>query len=264
VSWSENIIFGNMWVASVQKWLEAHSQELGQAAFQEVGDIDNGLASQKFPLYAHWHRSHNGVLSSFEYLRRHVFGGWTLDKGLLRGLLRHVWQPGYGELPRVSVGDFGAGGGRYSEWLNETGLVESFAFDAVQSVSDISGGRVQEVDLASPVTLWRTFDWVICLEVLQHMPQKKVATLLQNLRRHTKFGIVVSWTSPPIAQAGIEQVDAAKSREDASAPLSEAGFIALVERETGLSLDRMATTLVRESCELPILARTVAVFRVSE
>merc|ERR1712072_1081282 len=97
-------------------------------------------------------------------------------------------RPGYGKSPRVSVGDFGAGGGRYSEWLNETGLVESFAFDGVLSVGDISGGRVHEVDLSSPFTLWRTFEWALCLEVGQHMPKKDMQVLLQNLQRHAQSG----------------------------------------------------------------------------
>jgi len=57
VSWSENLIFGNMWVASAQKWLEHHSQELMQAAFQEVGDIENGLTAQRSAAYVRWHRS---------------------------------------------------------------------------------------------------------------------------------------------------------------------------------------------------------------
>lgn len=258
VSWSENLIFGNMWVASTQKWLEHHTQELMQAAFQEVSDIENGLSSQRAAEYVRWHRAGDGVLSSFEYLRRHVFGGWPLDKGLLRGLLRHVWRPGYGERPRVSVGDFGAGGGRYSEWLNDTGLVEAFAFDGVQSVGDISGGRVLEVDLAKPLKLWRTFEWAICLEVGQHMPRKNVQTLLQNLRHHCESGLIISWALPASAPSTGERAD---GKSDGG-PLEEAELTRLVEQETGLLLDSKTTATVREGCELANLAKTVAVFRV--
>lgn len=256
VSWSENLIFGNMWVSSVSKWTEHHSQELTQAAFQEVADLENGLAAPRAAQYVWWHRSHDGILSSFEYLRRHVFGGWPLDKGLLRGLLRHVWQPGYGERPPVSVADFGAGGGSYSEWLNATGLVQAFAFDGVQSVSDISGGRVLEVDLAAPLQLWRTFEWVLSLEVGELMPQKSVSTFLQNLRRHAEKGIILSWASEP--------AKGAKEGGAIAGPLGEADLNALVERETGLLFDQKATTAVRGGCELGNLAKNMAVFRVRE
>jgi len=261
VSWSENLIFGNMWVASAQKWLEHHSQELTQAAFQEVTDLENGLASQRASAYFRWHRSRDGVLSSFEYLRRQVFGGWPLDKGLLRGLLRHVWRPGYGDRPPVSVGDFGAGGARYSEWLNETGLVEAFAFDGVQMVADISGGRVLEVDLATPLRLWRTFEWVICLEVGQHMPQKNTQMLLQNLRNHAEKGLIISWASSPATGA---VGGSSRSVQDAAGPLDEAEVSALVTRETGFKFDHAATVAVRGGCEVGDLAKTVAVFRVPE
>ena len=43
------------------------------------------------------------------------------------------------------MGDFGAGGGQYSAWLNDTGFVESSAYDSTMSVADITGGAVQEV-----------------------------------------------------------------------------------------------------------------------
>jgi len=228
---------------------------------QEVGDIENGLTAQRSAAYVRWHRSQDGVLSSFEYLRRHVFGGWPLDKGLLRGLLRHVWRPGYGNSPPVSVGDFGAGGGRYSEWLNETGLVQAFAFDGVLSVGDISGGRVQEVDLGKPLRLWRTFDWVICLEVGQLMPRQNVQMLLQNLRQHSQSGLVISWASAAAVPATGTDGKAASAKHDGGS-LEEAELTTLVESETGLVLDHVATGAVRKGCELEHLTKTVAIFRV--
>jgi len=251
VSWSENLIFGNMFVSSVAKWLEHHSGEVTQVAYAELTEASQRAPEKRWPSLSSaspWHRSKDGVISSFEYLRRQVFGGWSLDKGFLRGLIRHVWQPGFGDSPATSVADFGAGGGRYSEWLNETGLVKAFAFDAALSVAEMTGGKVQEVDLAVDVHLWRTFDWVLCLEVAERMPQSQAGALLRNVRRHAEQGLIISWSD----SAGDGRVN----------PLPEADFVALVERETGFHMDKAASKVVRESCEQGHLAKTAAVFRV--
>merc|ERR1712129_598482 len=79
-----------------------------------------------------------GMFSNFEVLRRQLFQQWAVDKGLLRCLLRHVLsqkscaheQGKHGNvaenvtlLADLSLADFGAGAGKYPEWLNDTGLV---------------------------------------------------------------------------------------------------------------------------------------------
>jgi len=251
VSWSENLIFGNMFVSSVQKWMEHHSLEVTQAAYAELQEASRRAPENRWPLMSpasEWYSSKGGVTSSFEYLRRQVFGGWSLDKGFLRGLLRHVWKPGFGDSPATTVADFGAGGGRYSEWLNETGLVQAFAFDAALSVAEMTGGKVQEVNLAMDVHLWRRFEWVMCLEVADRMPQSQVGSLLRNIQRHAEKGLIMSWSD----SAGDGRVN----------PLPEAEFTAFVERETGFHIDKAATKVVRESCEQGHLAKTAAVFRV--
>merc|ERR1740123_2580754 len=86
------------------------------------------------PIRLH-HQDEQGSFVTYEFLRRKVFGQWAIDRGLLRGLLRHVWQPDYSSDNPMSVADFGAGGGHYSVWLNETGLVEAFAFDGTHGAS---------------------------------------------------------------------------------------------------------------------------------
>merc|ERR1719171_1048259 len=56
VSWSENLIFGNMWVASAEKWLEHHWGELEQAAIVEIQEHEAGVAKQRASAYTRWHR----------------------------------------------------------------------------------------------------------------------------------------------------------------------------------------------------------------
>lgn len=243
VSWSENIIFGNMWMSSVVRWLEHHQQEIAQAAYGELSSLQAGVRKDASGFVV----GEGSVLSSFEYLRRQLFGGWSLDKGLLRGLLRHLLRPSYGDDSRPSVADFGAGGGRYSQWLNETGLVDAYAFDATHVVEEITGGSVQQTDLAINVRMWRTFEWVLCLEVGAYMTAVQARSLLRNARAHASLGLVMSWGSDPHGAGS-------------ASPLPESDFMDLVVKETGFSVDRGLTEKLRSACELDALARTVVVF----
>eukprot|EP00439_Symbiodinium_sp_Y106_P047615 s878_g6.t1 len=210
VSWSENLIFGNMYVSSVQKFMDFHAKEVEAQLLQELMLVRKAEElNMRYDFSAgEEHRfSKDGVYSSFEYLRRQSFNEWPVDKGLLRGLLRHILKPRYGTAPRVSVGDFGAGGGQYSLWLNDTGLVEALALDATEAVSDITGGSVSQVDLTkASLDLARRFDhdsasmpiapadWILCLDVVSLLPEGKVAPLLQNIGRHLEHGgLVLSW-----------------------------------------------------------------------
>eukprot|EP00747_Dinoflagellata_sp_TGD_P082152 gnl/TRDRNA2_/TRDRNA2_161584_c0_seq1.p1 gnl/TRDRNA2_/TRDRNA2_161584_c0~~gnl/TRDRNA2_/TRDRNA2_161584_c0_seq1.p1 ORF type:complete len:493 (-),score=90.57 gnl/TRDRNA2_/TRDRNA2_161584_c0_seq1:154-1632(-) len=250
VSWSENLIFGNMWMSSVQKWTEVYVQDLTQAAWGEVARVEAGLPPEDPAVAWRMRHSDDGTVATFEYLRRQLFGSWPLDKGLLRGLLRHLWKPTFGNGPPVTVADFGAGSGRYSQWLNETGLVQAFAFDGTPQVADITGGAVQEVNLAKGgLQMWRTFDWVLCLGVGAYLPEAEAAALLGNVRRHAERGLVVSWSG--------EQEPSSKLVN----PLSEEAVVAFVERETGFAFDRAATALVRKACETKEAAAEVVIFR---
>ena len=161
-------------------------------------------------------------------LARHEFHGtWFLDKALLRYLMRNVLTVGQ------TLGEFGAFGGKYSEWLNETGVVEAFAFDGIPDVTEITDGRVQELQLSERFDLGRSFDWILCLEVGEHLqPGTEDRTgvalawyarrgacphdakramaclessdtsrasedlLMDNIRRHARVGAIISWATP--------------------------------------------------------------------
>jgi hypothetical protein len=250
VTWSENLIFGNMWSTSLQKWFEAHANLLLHSVRQELPRIVNMEQSSGTARRMH-HQDDAGMFASFEYLRRVNFGQWALDKGLLRGLIRHVWQPQYGDADHITVGDFGAGGGQYSTWMNETGLLKAFAFDGSPRATEITGGKVQEINLVQEFQLWRTFDWVLCLEVAEHIPKEFSTNLIQNLKRHARKGLIISWSSD---WEGIGHVNC----------LSEEEFYETIQRETGFVLDLKATEVVRKNCEIDYIGRGVAIFRATE
>lgn len=247
VSWSENLILGNMFVSSLQKFLDFHSKELSSAVYQELLHAKHAEERGMFYDFSageEHRKSEDGSYSSFEYLRRQTFNGWVLDKGLMRGFLRHCLKPVYGFAAKRSVGDFGAGGGQYSAWLNDTGLVEALAFDNTMAVKDITGGAVQEVDLMQPeLDLQRKFDWVMCLDVASLLPKQKAAMLLHNIKRHVKpgGGLLLNWGE---ASDKADQEDTRRFVE-----------------ETGFNFDQKTTETIRLGAETSKFKANVMLFR---
>mmetsp|Transcript_78839 Transcript_78839/g.191004 ORF Transcript_78839/g.191004 Transcript_78839/m.191004 type:complete len:456 (-) Transcript_78839:51-1418(-) len=240
-----SLAVGNMWIGSVRGWFERFTQQLASAL---IGlEAMNAQQTEAGATRLH-HQDEHGSFVTYEFLRRKVFGQWAIDKGLLRGLIRHVWQPPLGSNAPISVADFGAGGGHYSSWLNETGLVQAYAFDGTHQAAELTGGVVQEVNLVEDMHLWRNFSWIMCLEVGEHIPQQYAGGLLRNLRHHAQEGLVMSWSDD---WEGIGHVNC----------LSRDEFVAKVQNETGFLLDHAATEAIKASCEIEYISRTIAVFR---
>lgn len=112
------------------------------------------------------------------------------DRAVMRYLLRNVLKVDQ------TIGEFGAFAGYNSAWFNETGLVTAFAFDAIPNAAKHADGRVQFAQLAEHFDLGRTFDWVLCLEVGEHMPPGTEDQLLENIARHARLGAIISWATP--------------------------------------------------------------------
>lgn len=239
----ESFIAGTYWLTKLQEWFQNYTNGVYRALLILENQEESSLTAGPIRLH---HQDEHGSFVTYEFLRRKVFKQWAIDKGLLRGLLRHVWQPSL-EQP-LAIGDFGAGGGHYSAWLNDTGLVEAFAFDGTHQAAELTDGLVQEVNLVQDMTLWRSFDWILCLEVGEHVPKQYAPTLLANLKRHVSKGLVMSWSDD---WEGIGHVNC----------LSRKDFVAFVQESTGFLLDEEATEVVRQGCEIDYIARTLAVFR---
>jgi len=156
------------------------------------------------PLPAHSDRDADGItLSTIEVLRRNAFEEWDAHKPVLRALLRHV-------LPRDGhVADLCAGNGLTADFLNDTGLVTSYAFDASPNIQLLSKGAVEHVGLHSgTVRLWRNFDVVLCLTAASDFGDKVElwTQVFQNIEAHaTKTAVLSCGTAGAQQQA----VDAA-------------------------------------------------------
>ena len=69
------------------------------------------------------------------------------------------------------MGSFGDGPGEYKRLLDETGLLASYtAYDGSPYAAENSEGRVFHLDLTIAAFGLPSFDWVISLEVAEHIP----------------------------------------------------------------------------------------------
>ena len=113
--------------------------------------------------------------------------GFGLDEALARGLS--------GLFAGKSVGDFGAGFGRYVEEIRKYGQVSSIVgYDGMPDVEKSSKGLVRRVDFTSEVGSGiPVFDWVLSLDVGEHIPPEKEDVFITNVCSHSREGAVVSW-----------------------------------------------------------------------
>eukprot|EP00977_Amphora_coffeiformis_P020181 scaffold7995_cov173-Amphora_coffeaeformis.AAC.11 len=91
-----------------------------------------------------------------------------------------------------SLNDLGAGYGQYG-----ISLLEKFpelyyqAYDGAGDIEEATGNFVKYVDLSLNLNLPQE-DWVLSLEVGEHVPNKFEGILLRNIHRRNCRGIVLS------------------------------------------------------------------------
>jgi Methyltransferase domain len=113
--------------------------------------------------------------------------GHVFDPALARELEHFL----YGK----SVCDFGCGMGHYVHWLRKCG-VECDGYDGNPNTYELTLGACHTLNLAKPVDLTKRYDVVTCLEVAEHIPKQYETVFLDNLARHAKEMILLSWAVP--------------------------------------------------------------------
>ena len=61
---------------------------------------------------------------------------------------------------------------------------------------ETSEGRVTYLDLTLPQYGLPLYDWVMSLEVAEHIPPKYEHIYIDNIVRHAKEGVILSWAKP--------------------------------------------------------------------
>lgn len=124
----------------------------------------------------------------------------------------------------ASVLDLGCGVGHYERPLTSCNLTWR-GFDGAASIEEATGGRVRWADLSVPIDVGAS-DWVLSLEVGEHLPQRFAATFVDNLVRHARRGILMSWALPE--QVGSHHVNN-RPQEAVVADFVARGFVLDVE-----------------------------------
>ena len=124
-------------------------------------------------------------------------GYWTFSDELFQ--YEHCWDSGIShsivslakEYSAKKVYDFGCGSGQYVAHLNDNGINAS-GFDGNPITSTIPNCKVQ--DLTTKFQL-DPVDFLVCLEVCEHVPKEYETDLLENINRHLNIGgiLILSW-----------------------------------------------------------------------
>lgn len=93
----------------------------------------------------------------------------------------------------TTVNDFGAGIAQYKADITKAlPNIRYNAYDGAGNGEEYTKGMMTFVDLTLPLDL-PVADWLISLEVGEHIPSKFEGMFIRNLHRHNKRGVVLSW-----------------------------------------------------------------------
>ena len=95
----------------------------------------------------------------------------------------------------TSMNDFGAGIAQYKAAVTNQIQDPNFsyrAYDGAGNGEEYTSGMMKYFDLTLPLDL-PVADWVMSLEVGEHVPSKFEGMLIRNLHRHNRKGIILSW-----------------------------------------------------------------------
>ena len=143
--------------------------------------------------------------------------------------------------------DLGCGHGYYTKRLMDSGIYCE-GYDGNPNTEKLTNGICKVQDLTTDFNLTKKFDWVLCLEVGEHIPSEYEETFINNIDRNCKEGVILSWAV--IGQGGDGHVNC-KSNEDVKKIFEKRGYYNDIELENQL----------REESEINWFKNTLMVFR---
>jgi SAM-dependent methyltransferase len=99
------------------------------------------------------------------------------------------------------VFDLGCGNGFYTHYLNNYGGMLCEGYDGNPFTKELAGDNCYVADLSVPQEFGKA-NWVMSLEVAEHIPEEFEDVFIDNLHRHNTEGIVISWSIPTFGGDG--------------------------------------------------------------
>ena len=149
--------------------------------------------------------------------------------------------------PGASVIDLGCGMGSYVKHLRKAGF-DCHGVDGNPNTAELTDNLCSQADLARPIESNQIFDWVLSLEVAEHIPAKYERIYLENLDKLNHNGIILSWGLP--GQTGLGHVNC-RDNEYVRCRLAAMGYEELSE----------VTMSMRAQATLEWFQHTVMVFK---
>ena len=104
------------------------------------------------------------------------------------------------------------------------------------------------LDLTLPLYGLPLYDWIISLEVAEHIPKNFEAIYIDNLVRHAREGLVISWAAP--GQKGYSHVN--------NRPLD---YVKSIMEGHGFKYDAKSSDILRRSAVVDWFKTNINVFR---
>ena len=128
-----------------------------------------------------------------------LFGGWCRNISGKNSSLHYTDENLANKLSEIlknkKIASFGDGPGGYKLIFKQLNQVDAYdAFDGAPYVEEQSNNVVQFLDLSVPIYHLPLYDWVISMEVAEHIPKESEQIFIDNLTRHAKEGIILTWS----------------------------------------------------------------------
>ena len=158
--------------------------------------------------------------------------------------------------PGKTVVDLGAGKGYYGKIFrrDDSPVAGWVGYDGALNVEEVTSGLVRFMDLTQPDAADTRpcvkGDWVLSLEVGEHIDRKYMESYLRNVRCHSREGAVISWARPT-QTGGLNHVNMMED-DDVDKALARWGFVK----------DAELTRQARNSASFKHFKNTASVYRV--
>lgn len=144
-----------------------------------------------------------------------------------------------------SVIDLGCGLGDYVKYYRH--LCKNIeGYDGNPHTEELSEGLCKTADLSKKQAFGK-FDWVLSLEVGEHIPQCHESTFVYNLCSHATKGVVLSWAVP--GQPGFGHVNCRENKD-----------VVAMMREYDFVYDFASSLILRTFATAPWFKNTVMIF----